>query len=74
MAIPILNTIDIKGKDVTADALLTQRKIADYLVKERHAHYHFTVKGNQRGILQDLALLFQDRQQPDFVQYTTPDH
>jgi len=28
MAIPILNTIDIKGKDVTADALLTQRKIA----------------------------------------------
>jgi len=74
MAIPILNTIDIKGKNVTADALLTQRKITDYLVKERHAHYHFTVKGNQRGILQDLALLFQDRQQPDFVQYTTPDH
>jgi len=28
MAIPVLNTIDIEGKDVTADALLTQRKIA----------------------------------------------
>jgi predicted transposase YbfD/YdcC len=74
MAIPILNTIDIEGKDVTADALLSQRKIADYLVKERHAHYHFTVKGNQRGVLQDVALWFQDRQQPDFVQYTPPDH
>jgi len=74
MAIPILNTIDIEGKDVTADALLTQRKIADYLVKERHAHYHFTVKGNQRGVLEDVALWFQDRKQPDFVQYTPPDH
>ena len=74
MAIPLLDAIDIEDKDVTADALLTQRKLAEYLVKERHAHYHFTVKGNQRGILQDLALLFQDRQQPDFVQYTPPDH
>jgi predicted transposase YbfD/YdcC len=74
MAIPLLDAIDIKGKGVTADALLTQRKLADYLVKERHAHYHFTVKGNQRGLLQDLALLFQDRKQPDFVQHTPPDH
>jgi predicted transposase YbfD/YdcC len=74
MAIPVLDTIDIEGKDVTADALLTQRKIAEYLVKERHAHYHFTVKGNQRGVLEDVALLFQDRQKPDFVQYTPPDH
>jgi predicted transposase YbfD/YdcC len=74
MAIPVLDTIDIEGKDVTADALLTQRKIAEYLVKERHAHYHFTVKGNQRGVLEDVALLFQDRQKPDFVQYAPPDH
>jgi predicted transposase YbfD/YdcC len=74
MAIPVLDTIDIEGKDVTADALLTQRKLAEYLVKERHAHYHFTVKGNQRGVLEDVALLFQDRQKPDFVQYTPPDH
>jgi predicted transposase YbfD/YdcC len=74
MAIPLLDAIAIEGKDVTADALLTQRKIAKYLVKERHAHYHFTVKGNQRGVLEDLALLFQDRQQPDFVQSTPPDH
>lgn len=74
MAIPLLDTLDIEGKDVTADALLTQRKIAEYLVTERHAHYHFTVKGNQRGVLEDVALWFQDRQQPDFIQSTPPDH
>ncbi len=74
MVIPLLNTLDIEGKDVTGDALLTQRKIAEYLVTERHAHYHFTVKGNQRGVLEDVALWFQDRKQPDFVQYTPPDH
>jgi predicted transposase YbfD/YdcC len=74
MAIPLLHTIDIEGKDITADALLTQRTIAEYLVTERHAHYHFTVKGNQRGVLEDVALLFQDRQEPDFVQHTPPDH
>jgi predicted transposase YbfD/YdcC len=74
MAIPLLDTIDIEGKDVTVDALLTQRKIAEYIVRERHAHYHFTVKGNQRGVLEDVALWFQDRKQPDFVQHTPPDH
>jgi predicted transposase YbfD/YdcC len=74
MAIPLLNTIDIEGKDVTADALLTQRKIAEYLVKERQAHYHFTVKGNQHGVLEDVALWFQDRKKPDFIQSTPPDH
>lgn len=74
MAIPLLETLDLKGKDITADALLTQRKIAEYLVKDRQAHYHFTVKGNQRGVLEDVALWFQDRKQPDFVQHTPPDH
>jgi predicted transposase YbfD/YdcC len=71
---PLFNTIDTEDKDVTADALLTQRKIVQYLVKEPRAHYHFTVKGNERGNLEDLALLFQDRQQLDFVEYTPPDH
>jgi len=74
MAIPLLEPLDLQGKDITADALLTQRKIAEYLVKDRQAHYHFTVKGNQRGVLEDVALWFQDRKQPDFVQHTPPDH
>jgi predicted transposase YbfD/YdcC len=74
MAIPLLDAIDIAGKEVSADALLTQRKLADYLVRERHAHYHFTVKGNQPGLLEALEFYFQDRGQPHFVEHTPPDH
>jgi len=74
MAIPLLDAIDIEGKDVSADALLTQRKLADYLVTERKAHYHFTVKGNQPGVLEDLELYFRDRGKPHFVEHTPPDH
>src|SRR5207253_11407693 len=41
-AIPLLEAIEIAGKEVSADALLTQRELADYLVTKRKAHYHFT--------------------------------
>jgi len=74
MAIPLLDAIDIEGKDVSADALLTQRKLADYLVNERRAHYYFTVKGNQPTLLQDLELYFKDRGAPSFVEQTPSDH
>jgi len=74
MAIPLLEAIDIAGKDISADALLTQRKLADYLVRERQAHYHFTVKGNQPGLLQDLEFYFQHRGPPHFLEHTPPDH
>jgi predicted transposase YbfD/YdcC len=73
-AIPLLETIEIEGKDVTVDALLTQRSFADYLVRERKAHYHFTVKGNQPGILRDLELYFRDRGTPHCVETMPPDH
>jgi len=53
---------------------LTQRKIADYLVLARNAHYHFTVKNNQPGLFQDIAFYFKDRQKPDFVHCDPPDH
>ena len=74
MAIPLLDTIDIEGKLITADALLTQRDFATYLVLSRKAHYHFTVKGNQPTLLADIELYFRNRQEPDFVEYTPPDH
>ena len=73
-AIPLLEAIDIEGQDVSADALLTQRELADYLVRKRKAHYHFTVKGNQPGLLEDLEFYFRDRGQPHFVEHTPPDH
>ena len=74
MAIPLLDPIDIQGKDITADALLTQRKLADYLFLQRKAHYHFTVKGNQPRLFEDIQLYFQDRKKPDFIAYDPPDH
>lgn len=73
MAIPLLKTCDIAGKDITGDALLTQRALATYLV-EQHAHYHFTVKSNQPTLESDIALLFETRGAPDFVEVTPPDH
>jgi predicted transposase YbfD/YdcC len=74
MAIPLLEGIDITGKDITSRALLTQRKLAEYVVGERHAHYHFTVKGNQPTLQQDIARLFQHRQAPNFQQLDAPEH
>ena len=73
-AIPLLDAIDIQDKDITADALLTQRHIADYLVRQRNAHYHFTVENNQPGLFQDIALFFNNRKSPDFILTDTPDH
>jgi predicted transposase YbfD/YdcC len=72
--IPMLNAIDIQGKTITTDALLTQRKIATYLVEERQAHYHFTVKNNQPGLFQDIALFFAYREEPNFMVCDPPDH
>ncbi len=73
MAIPLLKTCDIAGKDITGDALLTQRAIATYLV-EQQAHYHFTVKSNQPTLERNIVLLFETRGAPDFVEVTPPDH
>jgi predicted transposase YbfD/YdcC len=73
-AIPRLDAIEIRGKEISADALLTQRRFATYLVEERQAHYHFTVKGNQPGLLEALQFYFQERGQPHFVEHTPPDH
>jgi predicted transposase YbfD/YdcC len=75
VAIPLLDAIDIHGKTITADALLTQRELARYLVEERQAHYHFTVKGNQKGLLEAVRLFFDkpDRA-PDYTTLDSPEH
>lgn len=54
---PLFENIDIEGSVVTADALLTQKEIADYLVEEKKADYVFTVKGNQPTLLEDIKNL-----------------
>jgi len=76
MAIPLLEAIDIAGKDVTAEALLAPRALAEYLVTKRQAHYHFTIKAHQLGTREDLGLYFRERgkRPPDYAEHTPPDH
>ena len=45
---------------MTADALLTQKKIAHYLVEEKKVDYVFTAKDNQPTLRQDIATLALD--------------
>jgi predicted transposase YbfD/YdcC len=74
MAIPVLAGMAIEGKTVTGDAIFAQRKIATYLVEERKAHYHFTVKDNQPTLRADIELYFRDRGQPDYIEDWSLEH
>ena len=53
---PLLDRIDITGAIITADALHTQHRHADYL-RGRGAHYVLTVKGNQPNLHRQLRAL-----------------
>lgn len=70
-AIPLLEAIEIRGKTISADALLTQRDLAHYLVEQRGAHYHFTIKGNQKSLLEETAFYFDQTNRP--CDFTTTD-
>lgn len=74
IAAPMLDSIEINGRTITADALLTQRDFAAYLV-ERGANYHFTVKGNQPDLLDDIDFYFQvHSKEADYIQIGTGEH
>jgi len=74
MFIPLLEGLDIAGKTITADALLTQRKLAHFLVEARGAHYLFTAKDNQPNLAADIRLFFENRGEPDFREPLTLNH
>ncbi len=69
-----MDTLDLDGKTVTGDALLTQRKLAQYLVKDRRAHYVFIAKDNQPTLAQDIRLAFKNREAPDYSEPYTAGH
>jgi predicted transposase YbfD/YdcC len=73
MVIPVLEALDITGKTITADALLTQRTLAAYLL-DHDAHYVFTVKDNQPTLHADIRLIFEGRGRPDFCEPPTLAH
>ncbi len=54
---PLFKGLDIERSVVTGDALFTQREIGRYIVEEKRADYLFTVKGNQRELLEDIRAL-----------------
>lgn len=75
IAIPLLDSLDIQGKTITADALLTQRTLADYIVRQRQAHYHFTAKNNQKKLFKEVSSFFENVYwEPDHTTQDKPDH
>jgi predicted transposase YbfD/YdcC len=52
---PLLPGLDLAGKLITADALHTQRELADWLVTAKNADYLFIVKANQPTLLAAVA-------------------
>lgn len=56
-AMRILRQLDLRGKIVTADALLAQRELSTHIVKAG-GDFVWTVKGNQSRSLEDIELLF----------------
>jgi hypothetical protein len=55
----LLRRADIEDSLVTADALNTQTETARIIVQERGADYLLTVKGNQKGVAQNVQQLYQ---------------
>lgn len=66
--------VDIADKTITGDALLTQRKLAHYIVEDRLAHYVFTAKDNQLSLAQDIRLAFENPKAADFSEPYTLAH
>lgn len=75
MFIPTMETLaDIDGKTITGDALLTQRKLALYIVEDRKAHYVFIAKDNQPSLAEDIRRVFENRKAPDYSEPYTLAH
>jgi len=60
-----MELLDLKGAIITADALNTQKTVAAKAIKQG-ADYMLPVKGNHKGLLEDIELLFQAAQKQEF--------
>ena len=52
-----VDQLDIRGALVSADAIQTQRKCAEYIVEQKQADYLMVVKANQPKLFDRLARL-----------------
>lgn len=57
---PLLEPMDLKGMIVTADAIQTQVKNAQFIVKEKGADYIFPVKQNQGNLFETIRKIKED--------------
>jgi predicted transposase YbfD/YdcC len=65
-AIPeLMEMLDLKGTIITADALNTQKEVAQR-AQGKGADYILPVKGNHKGLLEDIELLFKEAQEKEF--------
>jgi hypothetical protein len=55
----LLRRTEIEGSLVTADAMNTQTETARIVVQDRGADYLFPVKGNQKGVCENVQQLYQ---------------
>lgn len=51
---PLLEPMDLKGRDVTADAMHTQVGHARFIVEDKKADYVFPVKQNQGNLFETI--------------------
>jgi predicted transposase YbfD/YdcC len=64
----LLGSVSVEGKNITGDALLTQRVLGEYIVEDLKAHYFFTVKNNQPTLLEDIKFYFDNiSRMPDAI-------
>jgi hypothetical protein len=55
----LLRRVDLQGSLVTADAMNTQRETARIIVQERGGDFLLPVKGNQKGVCENVQQLYQ---------------
>jgi hypothetical protein len=56
----LVGRLELEGSLITADALNTQTELARIIVQEKGGDYLFSVKGNQKGVNENVRQLYQN--------------
>lgn len=73
-AIPeVLSCIDITDSVISIDAIGTHKEIAEQII-EQSGHYFLSVKGNQKGLLEDIECAFKTHHGYNLFEETEKDH
>lgn len=65
-ALTLLKGLPLDGAVITGDAIFTQKEICRH-IRDRHGHYLFAVKDNQRELKDNIAEAFGDLSPPRFA-------